>query len=52
MGRVLDRSKAGNQHTAAAKVLAGLLDKLATASAGGRRGRLSMVKSMTEKGGA
>ena len=37
---------------AAAKVLAVMLDKLATASAGGRRGRLSVIKSMTEKGGA
>jgi hypothetical protein len=52
MVRLLDRSKAVNQHAAAAKVLSGLLDKLATASAGGRRGRLSVIKSMTEKGGA
>jgi hypothetical protein len=52
MARLLDSSKAVNQHAAATKVLSGLLDKLATASAGGRRGRLSVIKSMTEKGGA
>jgi hypothetical protein len=33
-------------------VLDTLLDKLATASPGGRRGLLSVIKSMTEKGGA
>jgi hypothetical protein len=52
MARLLDNPKAVNQQPAAAKVLSGLLDKLATASAGGRCGRLSVIKSMTEKGGA
>jgi hypothetical protein len=36
---------------AAAKVLASLLDKLRQSSAGGRRGNLSVVKSMTENWG-
>jgi hypothetical protein len=52
LARVLDNPKAINQKAAAAKVLSGLLDKLATASAGGRRGRLSVVKSMIDNGGA
>jgi hypothetical protein len=41
-----------NQQPAAAKTLAGLLDKLRAASARGRRGRLAVVKQMAEKGGA
>jgi hypothetical protein len=32
--------------------MAGLLDKLRSASAGGRRGHLAVVREMTEKGGA
>jgi hypothetical protein len=40
-----------NQKAAAAKVLVTLLDKLASASARGRRGRLALVRTMTEKGG-
>jgi hypothetical protein len=45
-------SKAVNQQPAAAKVLVSVLDKLASAPAGGRRGRLSVVKSMIDNGGA
>jgi hypothetical protein len=33
-------------------VLAALLDKLGSASARGRRGRLALVRTMSEKGGA
>jgi hypothetical protein len=47
MARILDNPKAVNQQTAAAKVLASLLDKLHSASARGRRGKLAVVKSMT-----
>jgi hypothetical protein len=52
MARLLDNPKAVSCQPAAAKVLAAMLDKLRTAGAQGRRGRLSLVKSMTEKGGA
>ena len=41
-----------NQQPAAAKVLAALLEKLRSASAQGRRGRLAVVRTLTEKGGA
>jgi hypothetical protein len=34
------------------KVLSALLDKLRSASAQGRRGRLAVVRTLTEKGGA
>ena len=51
MARILDNPRAVASQPAAAKVLSGLLDKLATASAGGQRGRFSVIKSMTEKGG-
>ena len=44
---VLDNPRAVSQHAAAAKVLARLLDELASVSARGRRGNLSLVKSMT-----
>jgi hypothetical protein len=50
MARILDNPKALNQQPAA-KVLAGLLDKLRSASARGRGG-LAVVRTMTEKGGA
>jgi hypothetical protein len=33
-------------------VLTSVLDKLRSASAQGRRGRLAVVRTMTEKGGA
>jgi hypothetical protein len=41
-----------HQHAAAAKVLSALLDKLRLASAQGRRGRLAVVRTLTERGGA
>jgi hypothetical protein len=47
MARVLDNPRAISSQPAAAKVLAALLDKLHSASARGRRGRLAVVKSMT-----
>jgi hypothetical protein len=49
LARILDNPKAVNQQPAAAKVLASLLDKLRT-PAQDRRGRLSMVRTLTEKG--
>ena len=52
VARVLDNPKAANQHAAAAKVLSALLDELRSASAQGRRGRLAVVRTLTEKGGA
>jgi hypothetical protein len=51
LARVLDNPRAVNQHAPAAKVLSVLLDKLRAASAGGRRGGLALVRTMTEKGG-
>jgi hypothetical protein len=50
VARVLDNPKAVNPHAAAAKVLSALLDKLRSASAQGRRGRLAVVRTLTEKG--
>jgi hypothetical protein len=52
MARLLDNPKAINQHLAAAKTLATLLEKLRAASPRGRRGGLAVVRTMTEKGGA
>jgi hypothetical protein len=52
MARLLDDPKAKNQAPAAAKVLVSVLDKLHSASARGRRGHLSSVRTMTQKGGA
>jgi hypothetical protein len=51
LARLLDNPKAISQQPAAAKVLISMLEKLRAASARGRRGNLSVVKSMTEKGG-
>jgi hypothetical protein len=51
IARILDSPRAVSSQPAAAKVLAGLLDKLRSASGGGRRGRLALVRTMTEKGG-
>lgn len=51
LARVLDNPAARNQAAAAAKVLVNVLDKLASASARGRRGHLSSVRTMTQKGG-
>jgi hypothetical protein len=50
--RIMDSPKAVNQQPAAAKVLTTVLDKLRSTSARGRRGGLSVVRTMTEKGGA
>jgi hypothetical protein len=47
LARLVDNPRAVNQHPAAARVLASLLDKLASASAQRRRGGLALVKSMT-----
>jgi hypothetical protein len=52
MARLLDNPRAVNQAPAAAKVLASLLDKLHSASARGRRGRLALVRTMSDQGGA
>jgi hypothetical protein len=49
VARVLDNPRAVNQHTAAAKVLSVLLDKLRAVSARGRRGGLRVVREMTGK---
>jgi hypothetical protein len=47
LARILDSPRAVSSQPAAAKVLAGLLDKLRSASGRGRHGNLSVVKSMT-----
>jgi hypothetical protein len=47
LARIMDNPKATNQQPAAAKVPAAMLEKLHSASARGRRGNLSVVKSMT-----
>jgi hypothetical protein len=47
LAQLMDDPKARSQQPAAAKVLAGMLDKLRSASGRGRRGNLSVVKSMT-----
>jgi Protein of unknown function (DUF4236) len=52
IARLLDNPRAVNQQPAAAKVLVSLLDRLRSASAHGHRGRLAVVRTMTEKGGA
>jgi hypothetical protein len=49
---VFDNPRAVSSQPAAAKVLAALLDKLHSVSARGRRGNLSSVRTMTQKGGA
>ena len=48
----MDNPKALNQQPAAAKVLAALLDKLHSVGAQSRRGRLALVRTLTERGGA
>jgi hypothetical protein len=50
LARVMDNPKAINQKAAAAKVLAGLLDKLRSASAGGHRRSLAVVRAMSTRG--
>lgn len=52
VARILDNPKAINQQPAAAKVLISLLEKLRSASAQGRRGKLAAVRSITKNGGA
>ena len=52
MARILDNPKAVNQQPAAAKVLVTLLDKLSSASARNRGGRLALVRTMSDRGGA
>lgn len=50
LARLMDNPRAVGQQPAAAKVLAAMLENLRTASARGRRGGLSVVRTMTEKG--
>jgi hypothetical protein len=45
----MDNPRAINQQPAAAKVLAGILDQLRSASARGRRGSLTVVREMADK---
>jgi hypothetical protein len=47
LARLMDNAKAINQQPAAARVLAAMLEKLHSTSTRGRRGNLSVVKSMT-----
>lgn len=49
---VLDNPRAVNQHAAAAGKLADILDRLRAASERGRCGHLTVVRTLTEKGGA
>jgi hypothetical protein len=48
LARILDSPRAANQQPAAAKALVALLDELHSVSARGRRGKLSLVHTMTE----
>jgi hypothetical protein len=50
MARIMDNPKASQP--AAAKVLASVMDKLRTAGAQGRGGRLAVVRTLTAKGSA
>jgi hypothetical protein len=52
MARIMDNPKAVSSQPSAAKVLASLLDKLRSASAQNRRGRLAVVRTMSDRGGA
>jgi hypothetical protein len=52
LSRILDSSKAASAQPAAAKVLVSVMDALYRGSARGRRGNLTVVRTMTEKGGA
>jgi hypothetical protein len=52
MARVVDNPKAVSSQPAMANLLASLLDKLHSASVRGRLGYLSLVRTMTEKGGS
>jgi hypothetical protein len=52
MARVLDNPKAVSSQPPAAKVLTTVLDKLHSVGAQSRRGRLAVVRTLTERGGA
>jgi hypothetical protein len=52
MARILDNSRVASAQPPAAKVLVSVLDTLHKGSARGRRGSLSVVRSMTKEGGA
>jgi hypothetical protein len=52
LAQLLDNPQARNQAPAAAKVLVSLLNELGKVAAPRRRTQLSVIKSMTEKGGA
>ena len=52
MARISDNPRTKSTQPPAAKVLASVLDTLHKGSAQTRRGNLTLVKSMTEKGGA
>jgi len=52
MARVLDNPRAVSSQPAAAKVLTTVLDKLHSVGAQSRRGRLAVVRTLTERGGA
>lgn len=52
LAQLMDDPRARNQQPAAAKVLAGMLDKLRSVSASGRRGGLTLVRTMIERGGS
>ena len=49
---VLDNPRAVSRQPPAAKVLTALLDKLHSVGAQSRRGRLAVVRTLTERGGA
>jgi hypothetical protein len=48
LARILESPRAANQQPAAAKALVALVDELHSVSARGRRGKLSLVRTMTE----
>jgi len=52
LGRLIDNPRALSSHPPAARVLAVPLDKLRSTSVQGRRGRLEVVRTLTEKDGA
>jgi hypothetical protein len=51
LARIMDNPKAVSSQASAAKVLIASLDKLHSVGAQNRRGRLSVVRTMTEPGG-
>jgi hypothetical protein len=52
LARILDNPRAVSSQPSAAKVLAAVLDKLRSASAQNRGGRLAVVRTLTERRGA